>query len=1338
MRLLRKFSKRHYFRQITAYVLMCCMFFNTSLSVALAGPEGAQVVNGQVTLQQSGYNTTITASDRSIINYSSFDIARPEIVEFIQPSSSASVLNRILSANPTNINGTLLANGRVFFVNPAGVYIGAGARINVNQLVASALNISNSDFINGRYNFAGGNGSVINTGDILAEKVYLIGRHVANSGNISCPSGYVVMAAGDRVFLGEPGSDIVLEIEATSLPELTAPINSEPAVLNEGTVAAAGGTIVLAAEGDIYSQAISNVGSLSVSVETDDAGQIKLIAPHGQIVNAGTIEASGDAGGTVTIDGGDVVLAADSIIHADAIGVGDGGEILVYADTLDIGGVFTAQGQHGHVLLDPAILNIDTPAKADAIVDALDLTPTVDLEAEQEINVSVVIDSSAQTNDHTLNFKDENIDGLEELTINLNETITIGDNQTLTGDGTTVNVLSEDASIQNGIDVSASGATITVANGTYNENLTVNKSDLTLKSKLGEDVTLNANSDNVVDLVSGADGFTLGGADGEGFTINSGGGAARLVQITHGSPDVEISWNTLDTTGSASMGINIGAAGATGLNINENTFIAEEATVSDNTFTGPGGFVSGYAMQFKAATGASTITGNTITGYGWGVGVLSGGGGTSGLTISDNSISDCITGIGLVQYQAGDITTVAITSNTLSNNTTGVKIYDGANVKASNFTIQGNSLSGNTTGLANNHTSESVTATQNYWGDVDGPSGIGPGSGDPITEAVADSVDYSPWWGGDYIGDSHMTAWTWGTDDSIQDAIDLASTTVSDRIYVTSGIYSEMVNVNKQLEGLYFRGDGTVASEIDGTLTLSDAVASNTGVGIYTQNNGDLILNTVSDTGVHSLLVDTGDGTLSLDENVTANSGITLDGGIINAGNDASDKITSAGAVSITGTGTVTINAEIDPGYVDIQSDDILVNALITAADWITLIAGTDGTGSVTVDHTGSNTGSLQTTAAGSDITVTAGTSDPGGSGNISLLSDALGDAKIETQGGTGDGHEITLTAWDGAIAMDDGSLIDAGDGKIDMKATGGNITLGGLLTTSNLADAVTIDTSAAVVDGGDSHDDIVTGATGTLVIDAVTGIGGDGVGNEIETDADTLYASVSGTGDIDITEVDGIELVDVDTFDGDICITSGGQMTATDVQAGGSGEVELTTVSGDVLVDDVKALGNTIMIDSAGWIEEKTDVGDDLTADILNLDAETGIGASNALETSATTISADTTDGDIDIDNTHASNVTASSLTTGTGDILFSQDGDGALDVTWATTSDGSIGIDVDNANLTAGTITAGGAGDVVFTTTTSGNVLVDNVTAADDQITINSDGAITESGMGDAAADL
>ncbi|MCJ7653527.1 MAG: filamentous hemagglutinin N-terminal domain-containing protein, partial [Actinobacteria bacterium] len=277
-----KITKECCLAQVLGYLLACCAVLCISLSVVMAGPKGAQVVNGDVSIQQSGYNTSIIASDKAIINYSSFDIARPEIVQFIQPSSSASVLNRILSANPTSINGTLLANGRVFFVNPAGVYIGAGARINVNQLVASALNISNSDFIDGKLNFAGGSGSVINAGDSLAEKVYLIGKQVANSGSISCPAGYVVMAAGDRVFIGDPVSNIVLEIEAASAPGGS--VVSGTGVLNEGTVSAAGGKIVLAAAGDIYSQAISNVGSLSVSAEAGNTGQMKLTAADGTVV----------------------------------------------------------------------------------------------------------------------------------------------------------------------------------------------------------------------------------------------------------------------------------------------------------------------------------------------------------------------------------------------------------------------------------------------------------------------------------------------------------------------------------------------------------------------------------------------------------------------------------------------------------------------------------------------------------------------------------------------------------------------------------------------------------------------------------------------------------------------------------------------------------------------------------------------------------------------------------------------------------------------------------------------------------------------------------------------
>jgi len=328
-------------RQNRAFLMLLCIMLNLCVPLAVAGPEGAQVASGQVTFQQSGLNTTITASDKAIVNYSSFDIAQPEVVRFVQPGSDASVLNRILSANPTNIDGTLLANGRVFFVNPAGVYIGDGAMINVNQLVASGLNISNSDFLNGHYNFVGGEGAVVNRGSILAKKAYLIGERIANSGNIRCPDGYVVMAAGERVFVGESGSNLMIETDVPATARPADPIEGSR-ILNDGSVEVGGGIMAFVAAGDIYSQAISNVGTLSASVDSGDAGNVKLSAPNGTVVNSGSITAKSRSGrgGTVQLLGDRVGLLGSAEI--DASGTTGGGTVLVGGDYKGAGSLPTA------------------------------------------------------------------------------------------------------------------------------------------------------------------------------------------------------------------------------------------------------------------------------------------------------------------------------------------------------------------------------------------------------------------------------------------------------------------------------------------------------------------------------------------------------------------------------------------------------------------------------------------------------------------------------------------------------------------------------------------------------------------------------------------------------------------------------------------------------------------------------------------------------------------------------------------------------------------------------------------------------------------------------------
>src|SRR6476619_4325720 len=121
-----------------------------------AGPEGGTVVGGAATIQgQGGASVIINQSSRSaIINWNTFNIRANESVRFNQPSSSSIALNRVTGGlGPSEILGTLTANGRVFIINRDGVLFGPGAVINTAGFLATTSDIRNSDFMAGRMNF---------------------------------------------------------------------------------------------------------------------------------------------------------------------------------------------------------------------------------------------------------------------------------------------------------------------------------------------------------------------------------------------------------------------------------------------------------------------------------------------------------------------------------------------------------------------------------------------------------------------------------------------------------------------------------------------------------------------------------------------------------------------------------------------------------------------------------------------------------------------------------------------------------------------------------------------------------------------------------------------------------------------------------------------------------------------------------------------------------------------------------------------------------------------------------------------------------------------------------
>ncbi|WP_434718063.1 filamentous hemagglutinin N-terminal domain-containing protein [Paraburkholderia sp. A1BS-2L] len=113
--------------------------------------EGGVVAAGIGTIATQGAKTTINqATDRMVVNWNNFDIARDQSVAFNQPSATSAVLNRVTTAAaPTQIDGALTANGRVFVVNPSGVMFGKTSQVNVGSLVASTLNVDSQKFMDG-------------------------------------------------------------------------------------------------------------------------------------------------------------------------------------------------------------------------------------------------------------------------------------------------------------------------------------------------------------------------------------------------------------------------------------------------------------------------------------------------------------------------------------------------------------------------------------------------------------------------------------------------------------------------------------------------------------------------------------------------------------------------------------------------------------------------------------------------------------------------------------------------------------------------------------------------------------------------------------------------------------------------------------------------------------------------------------------------------------------------------------------------------------------------------------------------------------------------------------
>ena len=271
-------------------------------------PTGGKIVSGQGAIATNGNTMTVhQATDKLIANWQSFSVGKDAAVTFRQPSASSVALNRVVGQAPSQILGSLNANGQVFLLNPNGVLIGQSGSVQTGAFVASTLGMTDQDFLAGKYHFSGEGRAIVNQGSLKGHTVALIAPSVVNEGTIQ---GNAALAAGTDALLDFDGDGLLsVQVKASTLATL---------VKNKGLIQADGGTAILTAKGasEAIKSVVNNTGTVQAQTLVSRKGRILLLADmeHGEAHVAGTLDASAPHGG----DGGFIETSAAKVKVADS------------------------------------------------------------------------------------------------------------------------------------------------------------------------------------------------------------------------------------------------------------------------------------------------------------------------------------------------------------------------------------------------------------------------------------------------------------------------------------------------------------------------------------------------------------------------------------------------------------------------------------------------------------------------------------------------------------------------------------------------------------------------------------------------------------------------------------------------------------------------------------------------------------------------------------------------------------------------------------------------------------------------------------------------------------
>ncbi|MDD5200596.1 MAG: filamentous hemagglutinin N-terminal domain-containing protein, partial [Terrimicrobiaceae bacterium] len=288
----------------------------------------------QTAAGKGGKNVTIVQNEsQAILNWKTFNIGKKTTLTFDQSAGGADAskwiaFNKVSdpSGRPSQILGSIRAEGQVYVINRNGIIFGGASQVNVHTLVASALPINDNLIARGlldnpdaQFLFsalalpAGGQGTPqfvpppaltpdLETGDVVVEagatitsptsaekvggRIMLVGANVKNEGTLSTPDGQTILAAGLQVGVaahatGDPavrGLDVYV---GAVLDPATADTAYAGVATNSGLIDAPHANVT------ITGKDIRQLGVIDSSTSVSLNGSIDLIANYDAVTNVG-------------------------------------------------------------------------------------------------------------------------------------------------------------------------------------------------------------------------------------------------------------------------------------------------------------------------------------------------------------------------------------------------------------------------------------------------------------------------------------------------------------------------------------------------------------------------------------------------------------------------------------------------------------------------------------------------------------------------------------------------------------------------------------------------------------------------------------------------------------------------------------------------------------------------------------------------------------------------------------------------------------------------------------------------------------------------------------------